>query len=230
MSHDARWRERLAALRAHVGAHGRLPPSGDASGLGNWVDHQRQAKKALAGRVGRAGRGMTSARAAALEAVPGWAWEVEAAWEEKLAALRAFVGAHGRLPPRGDAAGLGDWIRNQRQAKKAAEAGLSIGRPMTPQRAAALEAVPGWAWEVDAEAVWQERLDALRAHVAEHGRLPPQRHPSGLGSWISEQRRFKRNLGRTSVAMTPVRAAALEAVPGWAWVGQCGRSKRHLDS
>jgi hypothetical protein len=103
---DAVWQERLAALRAHVAAHGRLPPQGDASGLGAWVNTQRQAKKAMvAGRKCR--HKMTAARVAALEAVPGWAWEadLEARWEEKLAALRAYAAAHGRLPLQGDAAG-----------------------------------------------------------------------------------------------------------------------------
>ena len=145
---DAAWQQKLAALRAHVAAHGRLPLQRDASGLGAWVDMQRRAKKAMA--VGRkCNKKMTPERAAALEDVPGWAWEVdlEAAWEEKLAALRAYVAAHGRLPPWDDAAGLGDWIRNQRQAKKGMDAGRKCSHKMTPQRVAALEVVPGWVWD-----------------------------------------------------------------------------------
>jgi hypothetical protein len=94
---------------------------------------------------------------------------LEAAWQQKLAALRAYVATHGRLPLQRDPWGLGDWVRNQRQGKKALDMNKT-GRflcSMTPARAAALEAVPGWAWEVDAEADWQEKLAA-------HGRLPPQ--------------------------------------------------------
>jgi hypothetical protein len=76
-SHDATLRQKLAALRAHVAAHGRLPPQRDASsstsGLGAWVSNQRQAKKAMdAGRKCKHGT-MTPARADALEAVVGWA-------------------------------------------------------------------------------------------------------------------------------------------------------------
>ena len=64
---------------------------------------------------------------------------------------------------------------------------------------------------------WQQKLAALRAHVAAHGRLPPQSHPSGLGAWISTQRRMA-NAGRKCRSkMPPERAAALEAVPGWTW-------------
>jgi hypothetical protein len=91
---------------------------------------------------------MTPARAAALEAVPVWVWAVgaEAAWQEKLAALRAYVGAHGRMPPHDHPSGLGEWVGKQRDAKRAAGA-ASSSRQMTPDRAAALEAVPGWAWD-----------------------------------------------------------------------------------
>ena len=216
---DLFWQQKLAALCAHVAAHGRLPPKGDASGLSGWVNNQRQGKKAAdEGRRSKYGT-MTPARVAALEAVPGWAWEVdlEALWQEKLAALRAYVGAHGRLPPQCDASGLGTWINTQRQAKKAADAGRKSNTKMTPEHAAALEGVPGWAWEVDAEAAWEEKLNALRAYVGAHGRLPLRDDPSGLGVWVRTQLHAKRAGPRCEHKMTPARAAALEAVPGWAW-------------
>jgi hypothetical protein len=105
---DAAWRQKLAALRAHVAAHGRLPPQSHPSGLGSGISQQRMVKKvAAAGRKSKCGT-MAAARAAALEAVSGWAWEVDAeAWQQRLDVLRAFVDAHGRLPPYKDAAGLG---------------------------------------------------------------------------------------------------------------------------
>jgi hypothetical protein len=214
---DARWCERLAELHAHVGAHGRLPPRGDATGLGAWVDNQRQGKKAAeAGRP--LGKRMTQQRVAALEAVPGWEWAShEAAWEEKLAAVRAFVVAHGRLPSSSHPSRLGEWTRNQRRAKRASEAGLKGHHVITPQRAAALEAVPGWTWEVGRETAWEEKLAAVRAYVAEHARLPPARNPSGLGAWVSTQRQAKKAGPKCKNKMTPERVAALEAVPGWTW-------------
>ena len=220
---EAAWEEKLAALRAYVSAHGRLPAQSDSSGLGSWVSSQRQAKKAAdAGRRSNHGT-MTPARAAALEAVPGWAWEVdaEAAWQERLDALRAYVAANGRLPPQGDASGLGKWINHQRRAKKATEAG-SDTKAMTAPRAAALEGVPGWTWEVDLEALWQEKLAAVRAYVGAHGRLPPYGDAAGLGAWISAQRLAKKAAdgGSKSNKMTPARVAALEAVPGWTWDGR----------
>ena len=161
-SNEAAWQQRLAALRAHVAAHGRLPPRGDALGLGGWVGDQRRTKKAMdAGRKSKHGT-MTPARAAALETIPGWAWDVgvEARWLEKLAALRAFVATHGRLPPKFHPSGLGKWVGKQREAKNAAWTAAHY--KMTPERAAALEAVPGWRWDVRRAAAPPAALPAKR--------------------------------------------------------------------
>ena len=152
---DAEWQETLAALRAYAAAHGALPPAGHPSGLGAWVGNQRSGKRAMdAGRSGGRRRGMTPARAAALEGVPGWTWgrrgrDDPAAWEERLAELKAHVAAHGRLPTRGRDKGLSVWVDNQRRAKRAADAGQPCARwaAVTPARVAALEAVPGWTWD-----------------------------------------------------------------------------------
>ena len=219
---EAVWEEKLAALRAYVGVHGRLPPRGDAAGLGSWISVQRRSKKAAD--AGRKSAGeMTPVRAAALEGVPGWAWAPRAVvWEERLAALRAYGGAHGRPPVPSDASVLGTWVRTQRWAKKAMDAGRKSNTKMTPERAAALEGVPGWAWDVGLEMLWQEKLNALRAYVDAHGRLPQYGDAAGLGTWISVQRRSKKaaDACSTSNTMTPARAAALEAVPGWSWYGR----------
>ena len=149
---------------------------------------------------------------------PAAATASEADWQEKLAALRADVAAHGALPPTGHPSGLGAWVGNQRSGKNAMDAGQSGGRRrgMTPARAAALEGVPGWAWGRrgrDVPAAWGERLAALQAHVAARGALPLQGDPSGLGAWVSNQRRAKRaaDAGQTSgrwAAVTPARRLA----------------------
>ncbi len=103
-------------------------------------------------------------------------------------------------------------------------------RGTTPARVAALEAAPGWAGQVDREALWQENLATLCAHVGEHGRLPLKCHPLRLGVWVESQRSAKKAMeaGSASSKMTPLRAAALEAVPGWAWDGRRGGLKRRL--
>jgi hypothetical protein len=113
-----------------------------------WIDNQRLAKKVMdAGRRSKHGA-MTPARAAALEGVPGWAWaaDLESVWQEKLTALRAYVGAHGALPPDSHPSGLCKWVTRQRHGAKAMHAGRKSSNKMTPERIAALEAVPGWVW------------------------------------------------------------------------------------
>jgi hypothetical protein len=55
MSHEGRWRDRLAELHAHAGAHGRLPLQRDALGLGEWISRQRKANKAIGARRNPAG-------------------------------------------------------------------------------------------------------------------------------------------------------------------------------
>ena len=148
MAAEANWQETLAALRAYVGAHGALPPRLHPSGLGSWVQVQRRSKKAVD--EGRKGKSMTPQRAAALEAVPGWAWDVRPrgpTWAARRAEREAHVRAHGRLPPHGHPSRLGKWAENQRTAKRAADAGRKGTTKMTPQRVAALEAVPGWVWD-----------------------------------------------------------------------------------
>jgi hypothetical protein len=232
---DVLWLETLEELKAFVAEHGRLPTQREARALTLWVYTQRAAKKAMD--AGSTSAEMTPARVAALEAVPGWAWaaDLEAAWQEKLEALEAYVAEHGRLPLFRDASGLGGWIHQQRQAKKAMDAGRKSSRKMTPKRVAALEAVPGWTWEVDLKAAWQAKLEALEAYVAEHGRLPRQGDPSGLGEWIHTQRQGKKAMdaGKTGTVrngMTPERAVALEAVPGWTWGGsRAGAARRARD-
>jgi hypothetical protein len=54
----------------------------------------------------------------------------DAAWQQKLAALRAHVAAHSRLPLHRGASGLGARVKNQRQAKKAIDAGRECQRKM----------------------------------------------------------------------------------------------------
>jgi hypothetical protein len=93
---------------------------------------------------------------------------------------------------------------------------------MTPERAALLEAVPGWEWEVDREAAWRGQLRALAAFIAAHGHIPALKHPSGLGEWVGKQRQAKKAMdeGRSGHGlhkMTRERARLLEALPGWAW-------------
>ena len=149
MRGDAFWRAKVVELRKAAAAGGGVLPSRLTSkSLGQWATNQRLGKKAMdEGVVGPEWYGMTPARAAELNGIPGWEWSPhDAAWREKHEALKAYVGAHGRLPRKRDPSGLGDWVNNQRVFKRAADQGRPRGRRMTQQRVAALEAVPHWTW------------------------------------------------------------------------------------
>ena len=89
---------------------------------------------------------------------------------------------------------------------------------MTLYRIAALEVVPGWVWHVDLEAIhqadWDATIKQVRQYLAEHGRLPPKRHPT-LGNWIRRQREhYKKG------ELMNERIAALESIPQWKWAGK----------
>jgi hypothetical protein len=219
---DEAWKKRLALLREYVEANGRYPLQEEVVcgvNLGHWVHRQRAAKK-----DSRAGK-MTPERAAALESLPGWEWAptvfAEGVWRKRFALLREHVEATGRYPPRRKAYrgfNLGEWVQRQRQAKKDARVGK-----MTPERAAALESLPGWSWAPDEHTgdAWSEYLALLREYVEVTGIYPPQHGQKGvfrgfnLGEWVHRQRQAKKS---SSVSkMTPERAAVLEGLPGWNW-------------
>ena len=135
---------------------------------------------------------MAPERIAALEAVPGWIWEAADTWPDSLALLVAFVAEHGRLPTQSESyrgVKIGKWIHTQRTDRST----------LSPDRVAALEAVPGWVWaERTAAPVtpWPDWLALLGAFVAEHGRLPRQSESYRgvkIGSWIANQRSTRRD-------------------------------------
>jgi hypothetical protein len=87
--------------------------SGDASGLGTWIDTQRQAYRKPETDPTR----LSADRIALLEQLPGWTWNaLDEKWPSKYEALRAHLEANGgEYPAQGDAAGLYRWINTQRR-------------------------------------------------------------------------------------------------------------------
>ena len=112
-------------------------PSGHLEGsfrLSQWVVVQRttyNGGKLVADRVSR------------LEGVPGWTWGAKAdRWERMFALLATFVASegHGQVPATYvvEDERLGQWVQVQRQFRRR---GL-----LTEDRAARLQALPGWTW------------------------------------------------------------------------------------
>jgi len=204
--------EGLARLRRYTEQHGTARPhthytDPDGFKLGRWAAERRKGYA----------RGLLDPQLAAdLEALPGWNWNVhDDTWTASLEALHAFAGEHGHLRvPRdlltGHGVQLANWLHAQRTKH--------IRGRLPSERAAALQAVPGWRWN-DLDERWQQYFKALQAFADQHGHAAvPGQHTTHeglkLGSWVSDQRR-RQAKGK----MTPERVAALDSVPGWGWTG-----------
>ena len=143
MDLDAAWFQKLDVLKAFVVAHNRLPyttESFDGVKIGAWCNRQRQAYK------GTGKKPLTEKQKAVLESVSGWWWDSDAAWFQKLDMLKAFVAAHSRLPSQKesfDGVKIGAWCTTQRQAYKG---NAATSAPLSEEKKASLENVPGWWW------------------------------------------------------------------------------------
>ena len=135
---DANWEagfshlERFATREGHT----RVPAScvEDGYRLGQWVKTQRVTY--------RAGR-LSGERAARLEALPGWNWDpFDTDWENGFSHLEWFATreGHTRVPASCVEGGyrLGQWARVQRRVYRKGQ--------LPGERAARLEALPGWNW------------------------------------------------------------------------------------
>jgi superfamily II DNA or RNA helicase len=136
-----RWDERFELLERFVArkGHARVPRDHVEEGepLGEWVKIQRDAYRGIKGRR------LTKARAAKLQSLDGWTWDPQdARWEKGFERLGVYVERekHAR-PPLGFMEGdfaLGNWVSRQRYAQRKGW--------LQQERAARLEALPGWQW------------------------------------------------------------------------------------
>jgi superfamily II DNA or RNA helicase len=175
----------------------------DGYRLGTWVTKQRAGY--------RAGR-LSGERAARLEALPGWVWNPrDADWEAGFSHLEWFATreGHTRVPASyvEDGYRLGQWVGTQR-------AGYRAGR-LSGERAARLEALPGWDWDPFGTD-WENGFSHLERFATREGhtRVPAGYVEDGyrLGQWVKTQCVTYR-AGRLSGE----RAARLKALPGWNW-------------
>lgn len=195
------WWLRFGALQSFARREGHcLVPQRHQEGdvlLGSWVNEQRQSR-AL----------MSTERVELLESLPGWEWDVLAArWESTFRRLEDYVAEFGTsLVPssyRDNGGRLGAWVQHQRLSRA----------ELPPNRAARLEALPGWSWDPHGEA-WRAGFDVLVAYCARTGtsRVPFDHSEDGypLGKWLAKQRSRQER-------MESDRRALLEALPGWSW-------------
>ncbi|MCD9145883.1 DEAD/DEAH box helicase [Streptomyces albireticuli] len=172
------------------------PPEWSPAGfpLGTWLADQR--------RFNKAGR-LAPARAAELDGL-GIVWShQDVAFEEGLAAARAWAEVHGHfLPPATavwDGHPVGIWAKNMRTAARLADtiaerrqAGLPVessAKALTEARREALDEIdPGWcpAWDTR----WQRCFRLAQAHVEDGGAVPTVAGEAtvqgeDLGRWVT---------------------------------------------
>jgi hypothetical protein len=202
------WEAGFEALVAFVEreGHARVPRDhheGDHP-LGTWVGEQRSGREE-----------MDATRSARLEDIEGWSWSPhDDQWEHTFSLLQKFVAREGHAGvPTGhveDGVELASWVIRHRGDHK-------HGR-VRADRAARLEALPGWMWDTRA-ASWEAHYRALQSYAADegHARVPSNYETDGLrlGSWVIAQR-AKRRRGD----LASERIARLEAVAGWTWDGR----------
>ncbi len=104
---------------------------------------------------------MSDERIRLLEALPGWSWEMlwADAWETAFAALAQYVDREGTASVKRDhiegGFALGTWFHNQR--------GNYRRQTIRTERAARLEALPGWTWNAKKELPPKGRQAARRS-------------------------------------------------------------------
>jgi Helicase associated domain len=205
----ARWIQGIAAANLYIGSHGSLEGVDrdtrvGAFRLGHWIQRCREDHRADT---------MPAARAAALEALPGWSWKQPSAesWSDGWEALQRFISHVGHAaPPQGeviDGFALGWWVTRRRSDYRAGT--------LSAERAAELEVLPGWQWDPN-EHRWHRGFTALAGYVDVQGHAHPVRgerfdeYP--VGDWVRAQR-----TARGKDRLPAIRAARLESLPGWLW-------------
>lgn len=200
---ETRWENYFSELLVYKAAHGDTNvPIKWKTNLGQWASSQRSAKN---------NGSLSDDRTRRLDEI-GFEWDsVGAQWENWFHELLAYKVEHGdtEVPARwGD--GLGSWVSNQKQRKK-------LGK-LTDERIQQLNGI-GFDWGTSIPKLgWEARFIELCEYKAEQGNLNvPQRAPSGLGKWVSIQRKIKKD-----GALLEDRVQRLNEI-GFEWVLKSGR-------
>jgi hypothetical protein len=138
-------------------------------------------------------------------------WTI-ADWDSGFSALKRYVALRGSavVPPgaRADGIAVGAWVAARR-------ADYWNGK-LDPNRAEALEALPGWDWSGCHQRRWFTVFAALTRFVAKHhmAEIEPRLvfNRVRLGSWVEAQR-----IAYAAGTLPRRNADLLAAIPGWEW-------------
>lgn len=190
----ASWERYFCELEEYKNNNGNTNVRSKTSGLGIWVANQRSKYR----------KGdLSSEYKDRLDSLD-FDWNpMDSLWELRISQLISYKDLHGNLDvPQREPSGLGQWVSLQRKRKKSGELSDVLARR--------LEDV-GFKWD-SLETEWEHRFDQLVEYIKENQSAKvPLKEESGLGKWVSVQRRSKK-LGR----ITPNREARLNAI-GFIW-------------
>ena len=154
---EYRWLDRLKDVIKFYYQEGRVPARGGTeyeNSLARWIHNQRRAKQCLDEGKPCTSK-MTAERIVILESMAWWIWDAQqAAWEFNFAELEKYVEKYGEIPLRSHPT-LGDWVNDQRRARRAWQAHRNgetdkykyVAHYMDQERADKLQSLKPWSWE-----------------------------------------------------------------------------------
>ena len=158
VQYEERWLDRLQDVTKFYYKEGRAPlhskSKGYENGLAKWISNQRNAKRCLEEGKPCTSK-MTAERIVILESMAWWIWDAQqAAWEFNFAELEKYVEKYGEIPLRSHPT-LGDWVNDQRRARRAWQAHRNgetdkykyVAHYMDQERADKLQSLKPWSWE-----------------------------------------------------------------------------------
>lgn len=198
------WTTQLDALAEYVRINERLPTHNSrvpkakrdpvAEKLADFVTRQRPKRESL-----------SPEQRAALERIPGFAWDpIGEAWDSNVKYFADFFAEHGRAPSPSSKdeveKRVADWASGQRALIK----GVDGRNAPTAQRQKQLNALPGWMPRTPAQ-IQTDRLQEFTDFVSKAGRAPRRLKGSpeapltpaetaeyALSTWLSSQRKKQR--------------------------------------
>lgn len=218
---EARWDATLERAQRHRASTGYWPAAASSDPeeayLGRWISVQ----------IGDHNAGtLRHRRRVRLERIEGWSWSaVEMTWNATLERALDHRASTGCWPSAAsgdpDEAYLGRWLGAQVADHRA-------GR-LRESRRDRLERIEGWSWsETNRRNAWDQRLVAVLAWVARHGRWPSVRSSDPdertHAIWVANQQ----SAGRKGT-LSSERMGVLAATPGWVWSPVERRWREHLD-
>ena len=179
------WERSFAELQTHVqiNGHSRVPRSyrtGAGFCLGMWVANQRRAYRDAA---------LGEEQVRRLERLPGWVWEpYDERWDAMFCAAAEHLESGSEIPAAlvsDEGLAIGAWCGTQRRAYRNGQ--------LSPERIAALEALPGWVWSQRPSAE-DTGIEELERFIGQHGHSAvPSTYVTGsgfrLGAWLQRQSR-----------------------------------------